>query len=576
MSPPSLILPRKGGREFILSTLDADQRAAAVAEGPLIVIAGPGSGKTRMLTHRIAHLVAERGVPAESCLAITFTRRAAAEMRERLARLLPADTGDVPIRTFHALGLDILKHCPQAAGLLPGFKVASEGERAALLAATLDIPDEKARRLLNRISKAKRQGAADDRALADQTATYKRAMRAKNWIDFDDLVSLAVAALETAADLAARWRARFKHVLVDEFQDVDAEEYRLLRLIAPAELCVIGDPDQAIYGFRGADASSFERFLEDHPAAMTLRLRKNYRSSGTIVEAAAQVIAKRDGPLPAEIVRAMHDRIAIHAAPTDRAEAEFVIAEIEKLLGGHSFFSIDSGRGREVAQSGVAFGDIAVLYRTEAQSAALVEAFRRSGMPFATSARRPLCDHEAIDAILTTLDAMPDMPLAGVLEEATKASAGGHGSTGALRWLSEIATTCAGDRARFLEAVALADEFDFFDPRADRVALLTMHAAKGLEFSVVFVVGLEDGIVPLRFGAADATSLAEERRLFYVAMTRAKDRLFLTRAEERTWRGKRRKHDASPFLADIETELLRDQRKALPRRRPELAQLALF
>ncbi len=195
---------------------------------------------------------------------------------------------------------------------------------------------------------------------------------------------------------------------------------------------MIGDPDQAIYGFRGADASAFARFAADYPAAKTLRLRRNYRSSGTIVQAASQVIATNAEPSLAEIVREMHDRIAIHAAPTERAEAEFVVKEIEGLLGGHSFFSIDSGRGREVAESGVAFGDIAVLYRTEAQSAALVEAFQRSGMPFATSARRPLRDNETVRALLSALDSMPDAPLADALRDAAKSAAGDTSEAAAL------------------------------------------------------------------------------------------------------------------------------------------------
>ncbi len=530
-----------------------------------------------MLTHRIAHLVGERGVPAESCLAITFTRRAAAEMRERLRVLLPARAGQVPVHTFHSLGLSILRENPHAAHLDTGFAIAGEAERTKGLAETLGIAESKAGALLRRISKVKRSAPqAIDEKLATAIAAYATLMATRNWVDFDDLVLLAAEALQHDAELAARVRGRFRVLCVDEFQDLDEAQYRLMRLVAPdgAGLCVIGDPDQAIYGFRGADASAFVRVAEDYPSAKTLRLRKNYRSSGTIVQAASQVMATDTEPSLAEIVREMHDRIAIHAAPTERAEAEFVVAEIERLLGGHSFFSIDSGRGQSAAESAVAFGDIAVLYRTEAQSAALVEAFRRSGMPFATSARRPLLEDQAVNALLSTLSAMPDATLTDALRDAAKSADGDMSEP--LRWLTQLADQCSGDCARFLEAVGLADESDFFDPRADRVALLTMHAAKGLEFAIVFVVGLEDRIVPLRFGAADDATLAEERRLFYVAMTRAKDRLFLTRAEERAWRGKRRRLDASPFLRDIEAELLRDQPKALPRRRPERAQLSLF
>jgi DNA helicase-2/ATP-dependent DNA helicase PcrA len=304
---------------------------------------------------------------------------------------------------------------------------------------------------------------------------------------------------------------------------------------ADANLLVIGDPDQAIYGFRGADASAFARFVRDYPSAKAFALTRNYRSSGTIVTAASQLIARtRKNPPLADFVRDMHEKIAIHAAPTERAEAEFVVATIEKLIGGHSFFSIDSGRAADGEARDLAFCDIAVLYRTEAQSAVLVEALKRSGMPFKTSGQARLAES------------------------------------------AFLAEGAEGDHARSLEAVALANDVDIFDARADRIALLTMHAAKGLEFPVVFIVGLEDGLAPLTFGAADEDSLAEERRLFYVAMTRAQDLLFLSRAEQRLFRGRLRQLAASPFLADIEAELVRQQRAELPRRKPERAQLALF
>ena len=381
-------------------------------------------------------------------------------------------------------------------------------------------------------------------------------------------------------------RERFAHVSVDEFQDVDEAQYRLIRLIAPpgGNLCVIGDPDQAIYGFRGADASLFQRFARDEPGASSISLKRNYRSSGTIVQAASQVIAHaRSAPPLAEMVRDMREKIVIHAAPTERAEAEYVVASIERLLGGHSFFSIDSGRGAHAAERALSFADIAVLYRTAAQSAALEAALRRSGMPFKTSAQAPLAENSAVVALLAELAAGPaDVPLVEALADAAQCLAFGadgpdaQALTAALSWLTPLAETHGHNRARFLEAVMLASESDFYDPRAERIALLTMHAAKGLEFPVVFVVGLEDGIVPLRFGDSAEAERAEERRLFYVAMTRAKDLLFLTRAEERAWRGQRRRLDASPFLADIEAELFRRQQVSLPQRRPEADQLALF
>jgi len=567
----------------ILAALDPDQRAAAeIVDGPLLIVAGPGSGKTRALTHRIAHLVAERGVAAENCLAITFTRRAAAELRERLAQLIPNDAARLPIHTFHSLALTILREHPDAAGLHRGFRIAGDAERADALAAALNIPAVRAQRLLRAISRAKRtQTEAAD--LKPEMAAYAQAQALRNWIDFDDVIALALRALENG--LAAHYSERFRWISVDEFQDTDEQQYRLLTSLAPrrANLCVIGDANQAIYGFRGADSSCFERFKNDYQPAI-VNLRRNYRSTGTIVAAASQIISGPDATI-ATIVRDMQERITIHTAPTERAEAEFIIQTIEALLGGHTFFSIDSGRAAAAGAgrigANLSFADIAVLYRTEAQAAALREAFARSGMPFKTNSHGRLADDPAAQALLRRLDDAGDRPLVEQLRAAVPDAVAAEGLDAAAidtawRWLTILAETHGPDRARFLDAVAVASEADFFDDRADCVSLLTLHAAKGLEFSVVFIAGLEDGLLPLHWGKPDETALAEERRLFYVGMTRAKDSLFLSRALSRHWRGRGRQLAPSPFLADIESELTRQQRTQGLRRKPEDQQLKLF
>jgi ATP-dependent DNA helicase UvrD/PcrA len=564
----------------LLGALDAEQRAAAaIVDGALAIIAGPGSGKTRTLTHRIAHLVAERDVPAAQCLAITFTRRAAAELRERLGDLLGPCAEDIAIHTFHSLGLAILREHPAAAGLHRGFHIADEPERIGLLAARLDVTRAKAETLLRAVSKARRSGAPASGEIADAMAAYREAMQLRDAVDFDDLVALAIEALSADAGLLAQYRARWRHVSVDEFQDVDEQQLRLLALLAPSDICVIGDPDQAIYGFRGADASCFARFAAERPNARTVRLGRNYRSTGTIVAASAQLIGAAGSEAPiAEIVRDMHERITLHAAPTERAEAEFVVATIERMIGGHSFFSLDSGRASG-AGANVSFADFAVLYRTDAQSDALVEAFARSGMPFKKHGAGRLGDDAWVRALLRHADGAASRAALTSAAEALRRDALAPDETLvrlALQRLTALADQCGGDPARFADALALATEADFFDPRADRVSLLTIHAAKGLEFPVVFVVGLEDGLLPLSFGAPDPASLAEERRLLYVGMTRAKDRLLLARAERRTWRGRVREQSPSRFLADIERELLRQQTSDLPRRKPEAQQLSLF
>jgi ATP-dependent DNA helicase UvrD/PcrA len=570
----------RGEESGLLSGLDDEQRAAAqFGDGALMILAGPGSGKTRTLTFRIAHLVGERGVDPAKCLAVTFTRRAAGEMRARLAELIPDAATRVAVHTFHSLGLAMLRDNPGAAGLNPGFRIAGEAERRALLIDALAVPERKAERLLRAISKARRTQATPPADIAAAMRAYGSALTAHNAVDFDDLVALPVAALAADATLAARWRERFRFISIDEFQDVDEPQYRLMQLLAPpgSNLCVIGDPNQAIYGFRGADAACFTRFAGDYPGAAVVSLRRNYRSSGTIVTASAQVIASADDALA--LVRDMRERIAIHAPASERAEAEFVVATIERLIGGSSFFAIDSGRVTGPAEAALGFADIAVLCRTDAQTDVIAEALARAGIPFKTGSQRRLTEDPALTALLAEI-APDEEPLAVALEVAAarlrhRKGADPAAIAGALARLTALAATCGG-RARLIDAVALATDADFLDPRADRVSLLTLHAAKGLEFAVAFIVGLEDGLLPLTWGARDEAAMAEERRLFYVGMTRAKDRLILSRAKQRLWRGKLRTLAPSPFLGDIEAELLRHQQAEPVRRRAEDRQLKLF
>jgi DNA helicase-2/ATP-dependent DNA helicase PcrA len=526
--PPSLA-PRSGERvgvrgsrssenaspqERLLSGLDPDQRAAAqVRQGPLLIVAGPGTGKTRTLTHRIAWLV-ESGVPPEQCLAITFTRRAADELRERLAALLPDRSGGVTASTFHGLGLSILREHGARAGLPEGFRVLDAEAQQELLARALEISPRSGKRLLAEISRHKRSGAGGrpPGELAADLARYQEALRAAGAVDFDDLVRLTVDLLEEHAELRDALRQRWTWISVDELQDVDPLQYRLLTLLAPPDgnLCAIGDPDQSIYGFRGSDVTLFWRFLENFPAARQVRLGRNYRSSGPIVQAALQAI-RPASLVPGRVLQPMlggGPKVTVHAAPSERAEAEFVVQSMEQLLAGHTFFSIDSGRAEGTSPTDLSFGDLAILFRTEAQADALCEALGRSGLPFQPPASDP----------------------------------------------------------------------DAWDPRAERIALLTLHAAKGLEFRVVFIVGCEDGLLPLRFGPKLAASPEEERRLFFVGMTRAREQLVLSWARRRRIQGEVRATESSPFLADIEKALLelhRDPPRPRPAK-PDARQLDLF
>ena len=478
--------------------------------------------------------------------------------------------------------------------------MADDIERTELIKALLDISSRQAKSLLADISRSKRtaQRASDEVAAALEV--YQPELVRRGWVDFDDLIGLTVRLLKTNDDLAAFYRERYAWISVDEFQDIDEQQYRMVQLLASADthILAIGDPNQAIYGFRGADPRSFQRFREDYPKAKTVTLRRNYRSSGTIVKASAEVIEAGEEGASAglEPIREMEERITIHRAASDKAEAEFIIHSIERLIGGHSFFSIDTGRasprdrtvdvGHQRAgdqdRRDLSFGDFAVLYRTDAQAKAVVEAFERSGMPYKKHNHDLLIEEPAAQAILhrvdpvakTTASAELKAAAASVMRDAEADEIDELSAT--LQQLLALAASCEDRLDWFVDAVPLATEADCFDPRADRVSLLTIHAAKGLEFPVVFMIGMEEGILPLTFGKRpDESELAEERRLAFVGMTRAMDRLFLTRAEKRGWRGQDQELPPSPFLADLSETLFNTSRTEV-KRKPRDQQLQLF
>jgi DNA helicase-2/ATP-dependent DNA helicase PcrA len=569
----------------VFAGLDPEQWAAAeITRGPLLIVAGPGTGKTRTLTHRLARLIAEHGVPPEQCLAITFTRRAAGEMRARLEALLGERAARVPVMTFHALGLSILEEHGARLGLAQPVHVASRGECVRLLQKALGASEQKAARLLARISREKRRGPAgepapgvspapDDPEKAKALALYNKRLRAAHQVDFDDLVALPVGLLESNQDLADHYRSRYRWISVDEYQDVDRLQYRLIRLLAPPDgnLCAIGDPDQAIYGFRGSDVSHFQRFQEDYPSARTISLTRNYRSTRTIVDASLQVMepaslitgrtleARAQGP----------ERIEIHECATDRAEAEFVVHTIEQMIGGHTFFSMDSGRVGIHEGEALSFGDFAVLYRTDAQAEPLVEAFARSGMPFQKRSHDALADQPGVQALVRAMEELPEgQTVADRLSEAAAQLGDADPQVApALPALRLLAERHGENMHEFLCELALGVDVDLWDPGADRVALLTLHAAKGLEFPVVFLVGCEDGLTPLHWGSLDEAALAEERRLLFVGMTRAQDQLVLTHARKRRRHGKVQPCRPSPFLDDVQRHLL-ERRTHRARRKP--------
>jgi uncharacterized protein (TIGR00375 family) len=510
----------------MLDRLDPMQRVAASAPGgPLLVVAGPGTGKTRALTHRIGYLCAELGVPPAQCLAITFTRRAAEELRGRLAGLLAEAAEQVTVATFHALGLAILREHPEPAGLPPGFRVADELERAAI-----------------------REEAGED------PERFRKALRAAGLVDVDELVSAPLAMLAAEPELARGYRDRWRWVFVDEYQDVDPDQYRLLRALVPAagNLTAIGDPDQAIYSFRGAEVGFFLRFAEDFTDARMVRLSRNYRSTPPIIAAAGQAIAPgslvRDRRL--EPVRLLPEAplLGRYQAGSPGDEAQFVARTVDALVGGVSHRSLDAGGVDSRAATGeVSFSDIAVLYRTDAQSGPVLEALSRAGIPVQKRSHNRLRDRPGVAEIARELRlagpggdlparvrragrVLADRFAAPTLDPAEAVRVHPGDLWAAVDLLLPLAGRCDGDLPRFLAALAAGTEVDALDPRAEAVTLLTLHASKGLEFPVVFLVGVADGKLPHSFGGAPppAAELAEERRLFFVGLTRAKDRVYLS------------------------------------------------
>ncbi|HVD16867.1 MAG TPA: UvrD-helicase domain-containing protein [Actinomycetota bacterium] len=606
---PAPVPPAVAG--VLFDDLDPEQRAAAEAgPGPLLVVAGPGTGKTRTLTYRLAHLLRQHGAAPEQCLAISFTRRACAELDERLRSLVPELAPRVLVTTFHALGLRIVREQHRVLGLGERVRVVDEAERLAVVRELHGSSERDARRVLAELSRAKRARAAarpgpDPEEAPELVAAldrYDKALRARDLVDLDDLIALPVALLAGDAGLADRYRERWPWVAVDEYQDVDELQYRLLRLLAKpgGDLCAIGDPDQAIYGFRGADVGFFLRFRQDYPGARVVQLTRNYRSSRAIVDGALQVIA------PASLVRdrvldavrraeALPPRIVLHQAASDRADAEFVVRTVDQLLGGASFFSLDSGRASSGgADHGLSFADVAVLYRTDAQAAPLAEALARAGMPFQKRSHDRLADHQGVQAVVRALRGPKATVgrsggLTARIREIAEHLAGPAGTGGdrpgeegaggpapgvreAVELLAPLAERCGADLERFLAELALGAEVDTLDPRADRISLLTLHAAKGLEFPVVFLVGCEDGLLPLHWGGARPEDEGEERRLFFVGMTRARSHLFLSHAARRARHGVVREAAPSPYLAAIDELLLERVRAGAGGRRPAAPQ----
>ena len=670
--------------EQLLQGLNPAQYEAVIYQGgPLLIVAGAGSGKTRVLTHRIAYLLATGRARGSEILAITFTNKAAAEMRERLETLVGGAGKYMWVLTFHSACVRILRREHEAAGLRSSFSIydATDSQRLiTLIVRELGIDPKRftPKAFANRISDLKNELITPlqfaetantsnpfERHLAEVYRAYNQRLKAANALDFDDIIMRTVQLLRAKPAIAQLYRRRFRHVLVDEYQDTNHAQYVLVRELVgvggqgpSGELTVVGDSDQSIYAFRGATIRNIEEFEKDFPNSHTILLEQNYRSTQNILSAANAVISQNDGRRAKNLWTALGDgeKIVGYVADSEYDEARWISQEIERL-------------GEE---NGVRPGQVAVFYRTNAQSRALEEAFMRAGLPYKVVGGTRFYERKEIKDALAYLRAVdnpddtvslrrifnvpkrglgqkaeatlaahaeqygisfgqaisdaagrarpetPDgqitlaPPVAGlatrtrtqvrrfddILEglrtqlregagvaELLDAALDTSGYLAELRAsddpqdasrvenLAELHAVAedfqqenpTGTLAEFLERVSLvadSDQIPDDDGGQGQVTLMTVHTAKGLEFPVVFVTGFEDGTFPHSRSLADEAELAEERRLAYVALTRARERLYLTRAAVRSAWGASNVMVASRFLDDIPPELMRWEREA--------------
>ncbi len=648
----------------ILEGLNEEQREAVVhGEGPLLIFAGAGSGKTRVLTHRAAYLVRERGVAPREILAVTFTNKAADEMKARLRGLLGELSRELWVGTFHAICARILRREGELVGVAPSFVVFDDSDQLALMKDCLrerglDPDRNPPARLLGEISRAKNEliGPRDyfnwrgerpyDQLVAGVYELYQRRLGENKALDFDDLICYAVWLFERRPEVLESYQDRFRWILVDEYQDINFAQYRLVQQLAERHrnLCVVGDDDQAIYGWRGADMRIIMRFDADYPEARVVKLERNYRSTGNVLAAAWEVIrrnrTRRAKRLWTE--EGAGEKIVCHRAADEHSEAAFVADTIEHLM----------------RHEGRSHGDFAVLYRVNAQSRVLEQVLVSRGIPYrvvgglrfydraeikdvlaylrvlhnpadsvsvkriinapprgigATTLERleasarergmgllEVCRHaealpelggraqQAVERFVALMDRLRRRLQVATVTELTEAVIEESGyrlaleeertvkARGRLENLGELLSATreyeesaeAPTVGGFLENVALLTSADEVEAGVEAVLLLTLHSAKGLEFPVVFMVGMEEGLFPLgRAVMSDnRLELEEERRLCYVGMTRAKERLFLTSAELRTIFGATSHTLPSRFLEEVPEGLLERHGPASPRR----------
>jgi len=501
--------------DAFFDTLNDSQREAVEEKSPhLLIVAGPGTGKTHTLVHRIARICPDLSA-GQQALAITFTNKAAAEMRERLHKLYASTQQKAFIGTFHSFCWQLIRRFSFQCGIHKDYQLVDEMvmEEAAK-SLWPQLSKKKRKELLNRISWHK--SVEFEKEGFQELADYNAHLKELEYLDYDDVIVTAIKLLEDDP-LRQSIQQQYPFIFVDEYQDINPAQHKLLlHLVGPkSSLTAIGDPLQAIYGFRGSSVKYFDSFASDFPGAKTAYLADNYRSPKNILSASSQVMAKGDyaiTPLTAQMYAQGH--LIVHGCAAERAEAEYVVHTIERLIGGTSLFSHDSLRVESADVGEFGFDDIAILYRLNAQVPALLEAFERSGLPYHIASKQ--------------------------IEDDVCPSRGGDVTI-----------------------------------EAAKVSLMTLHAAKGLEFPVVFIVGCEENILPLSLEGM-SSDIEEERRLFYVGMTRAKKRLYLTHTKKRTLFGKRMNNPLSRFVEDIEAKLKQYEQAERKFKKKEERQISLF
>ncbi len=585
--------------DLILDLLNDVQREAVLHTGRhLLVVAGPGTGKTMTLTHRIAYLIRTGRVSPAGILGLTFTRKAAREMEERIVSLLRGNQSGIPrITTIHGFCLEILREEGGRTGLVSPFSICPEPDRDAIIREILSKMEGRkinARTFLNSLPALKKSTLAGEQQSAHSDGivmafrAYQEKLRALGMLDLDDLEVEALSLLERHPDVTEKYALIYPEIFVDEYQDTNRIQVAMLKALVGAgrgRIFAIGDPDQAIYSFRGADLQNFFQFADDFPGAATITLRQNYRSGKLILNGASSLMQKEE---PLEAVSAERGSISIASCRTEKEEAEMVVAAIERLIGGTAYFSLDSGRVASHEDGmPVGFGDIGILYRLNAQGEALEEALSRAGIPLVRSGETPLIQEKSVQLIwrflqtvhypktlyyaraytLMLRDTGVEKPECSeiygpkkTVSEIIEKSIGLHfpeTRSGAddepLRRLLEWAERFGGDLGEFMDTLSLERGIDHMRLMGDRVGLMSLHAAKGLEWPIVFITGCEDRLIPCTlFGDRDD---AEERRLLYVGMTRARSSLVLSHVRTRKLNGRVLEMGRSPFLEALPSDL---------------------